>query len=115
MVPNKTALCQFLQRCTSTNVPFMWNPTDTKAFRDIQTPFSEAVLLSFTVFKKPFHVYADASGTQAGGINMQELKIIECYSRALNKHLRNYTTMELELISVVEIIRRAFGCCPYGS
>ena len=36
---------------------------------------------------------------------MQELTIIECYSRALTKHLTNYTTMELELLSIVETLR----------
>lgn len=36
---------------------------------------------------------------------MQELKILACYSRALSNHQRNYTKMELELLSIAEIFR----------
>jgi hypothetical protein len=55
--------------------------------------------------KQPFHVYADASGKQLGGIIMQESNIIACFSRTLSSSQKNYTTMELELLSVVEILK----------
>ncbi|GMF14413.1 unnamed protein product [Phytophthora fragariaefolia] len=67
--------------------------------------FAEAVLLSFPDFEKPFDVYADASGTQVGGLVMQGIRILACYSRSLTKHQFNYTTMELELLSIVELLR----------
>ncbi|KAJ0391230.1 hypothetical protein P43SY_008411 [Pythium insidiosum] len=53
----------------------------------------------------PFHVYADASGKQIGGIIMQHNQILACFSKALNKHQVNYTTMELELLSIVELLK----------
>lgn len=105
MVPNKTTLCKPLHRLTSSKVPFTWLSSDTEAFRAIQRAFAEAVLLSFPDFEKPFDVYADASGTQLGGLIMQGVKILACYSRSLNKHQLNYTTMELELLSVVELLK----------
>ena len=105
MIPNKTAVCKPLYRFTSAKVPFTWLPSDTKAFHDIKRAFEEAVLLAFPNFKKPFHVYADASGTQIGGLIMQGNKILACYSRSLTKHQINYTTMELELLSIVELLR----------
>ncbi|OWZ12374.1 Retrotransposable element [Phytophthora megakarya] len=67
-----------------------------KAFHAIQQALAEAVLLSFPDFDKPFHVYADASGLELGGIIMQEERILVCYSRTLTEHQKNYTTMELE-------------------
>uniref|UniRef100_A0AAV1U4K5 RNA-directed DNA polymerase n=1 Tax=Peronospora matthiolae TaxID=2874970 RepID=A0AAV1U4K5_9STRA len=105
MVPNKTALCQPLNRFTSSKVPFDWLSSDTEAFHAIQKAFAQAVLLAFPDFEQPFHVYADASGKQIGGIIMQKNQILACYSRSLNKHQVNYTTMELELLSIVEMLR----------
>ncbi|OWY95653.1 LOW QUALITY PROTEIN: Pol Polyprotein [Phytophthora megakarya] len=103
MVPNKTTLCQPLHSF-DTKVPFTWLPSDTAAFHAIQQAFAEAVLLSFPDFDKPFHVYADASGLQLGGIIMQEERILACYSHTLTEHQKNYTTMELELLSIVELL-----------
>uniref|UniRef100_A0AAV1TBR0 Reverse transcriptase domain-containing protein n=1 Tax=Peronospora matthiolae TaxID=2874970 RepID=A0AAV1TBR0_9STRA len=102
MVPNKTTLCQPLNRFTSAKVPFEWLPSDTEAFHAVQKAFAQAVLLAFPDFEQPFHVYADASGKQICGIIMQRNQILACYSRSLNKHQVNYTTMELELLSIVE-------------
>lgn len=36
---------------------------------------------------------------------MQEIKILACYFRTLSKHQLNYTTMELERLSIVELLR----------
>ncbi|KAG3059970.1 hypothetical protein PI124_g23063 [Phytophthora idaei] len=97
-------LCKPLHRVTSAKVPVTWLPSDAKAFRAIQRGFVEAVLLSFPDFEKPFDVYADASGIQLGGPIIQGVKILACYSRSPNKHLVNYTTMELEFLSIVEFL-----------
>ena len=56
-------------------------------------------------FQKPYDVYTDASGTQIGGLMMQTNKILARYSRILTKHQMYYLTMELELLSIVEILR----------
>ncbi|OWZ05701.1 polyprotein [Phytophthora megakarya] len=104
MGPNKTTLCQPLHRLTSSKVSFTWLPSDTAAFHANKQAFAEAVLLSFPDFDKPFHLYADAGGLQLGGIIMQEERILACYSRTLTEHQKNYTTMELELLSIVELL-----------
>ena len=105
MIPNKTTACKPLYLFTSAKIPFTWLPSDTKAFHDIKRAFAEAILIAFPNFKEPFHVYADASRTQIGGLIMQDNKIMVCYSRSLTKHQMNYTTMELELLSIVELLR----------
>ena len=111
MVPNKTSLCRPLHRFTSNKVPFTWLPSDTAAFKAIQEAFAEAVLLAFPDFDKPFDVYADAIGTQPGGIITQGAKILACYSRSLTKHLLNYTVTDLELLSIVELLREYTEQC----
>ena len=105
MIPNKSALCAPLNRITSSKIALTRLQSDTYAFRAVQKAFAEAVLLAFPDFDLPFHVYADASGKQLGGIVMQENEIIACYSRTLHKHQINYTTMQLELLSIVELLR----------
>uniref|UniRef100_A0AAV1T6D1 Reverse transcriptase/retrotransposon-derived protein RNase H-like domain-containing protein n=1 Tax=Peronospora matthiolae TaxID=2874970 RepID=A0AAV1T6D1_9STRA len=71
MVPHKTTSCQPLNRFTSAKIPLEWIPSDTKAFHAVQKAFAQAVLLAFSDFEQPFHVYADARGKQIGGIIMQ--------------------------------------------
>lgn len=61
--------------------------------------------MSFPDFDKPFRVYADARGSQLVGLIMQETKIMACYLRSLTKHQVNYRAMELELLSIAELIR----------
>ena len=105
MVPNKTALCQPLNRFTISKVSFDWFSSDTEAFHTVQRAFAQAVLLAFFDFEQPFRVYADDSGKQIGGIIMRKNQILACYSRSLNKHQVNYMTMELDLLSSVEMLR----------
>jgi predicted aspartyl protease len=105
MIRNKSALTSVLTALTSTKVPFKWTSTHSTAFHRIKDALAEAVLLAYPDFTIPFHVYADASGKQLGGIIMQNDRILACFSRTLTKHQKNYTTMELELLSIVEILK----------
>ncbi|KAE9018497.1 hypothetical protein PR003_g18309 [Phytophthora rubi] len=105
MVPNMNMLCKSLHRLTSSKVPFTWPPSDTKVFRDIQRAFAEWVLPSFPDFEQPFAVCADVIGTQLVGLVIQGMKILACYSRRMNKRQLDYTTIELQLLSIVELLR----------
>ncbi|POM80849.1 Retrovirus Polyprotein [Phytophthora palmivora] len=105
MVPNKTTLSAPLNRFKNSKVPFTWLQRDTDAFNAIKKVFAKAVLLAFPDFEKPFLVFADASGKQVGGIIMQQIYILACYSRILSKHQINYKTMKQDLLSIVSLFR----------
>ena len=63
------------------------------------------MLLSYPNFNKKFDIYTDASHTQLGAVIMQEGKPIDFYSQKLNPAQTCYTTMERELLSIVETLK----------
>ncbi|GMF59596.1 unnamed protein product [Phytophthora fragariaefolia] len=103
MAPNKSAMAARLNRLTSKNIPFTWTPEDAAAFQEIKAALARNVWLAFPDFN--FHVFADASGQQIGGAIMQGKRIIACFSRSMTDAQRKYSTMEWELLSVVEILK----------
>jgi len=62
-------------------------------------------LLSYPDFSREFHVYADASDYQLGGVITQDGKPIAYYTRKLNKAQSKYQTGEKELLSIVETLK----------
>ena len=63
---------------------------------------SKEVLLTHPNFNKPFNIHADVSNTQLSEFIIQEKIPVAFYSRKLNTAQRNYTTMERELLAIVE-------------
>ncbi|KAG6615283.1 Retrovirus Polyprotein [Phytophthora cinnamomi] len=105
MVPNKSALTARLNRLTSKKVTFVWTPEDAAAFQEIKAALARNVWLVFPDYSRTFHVFADASGRQIGGLIAQGKRIIACFSRSLTATQQKYSTMEWELLSVVEILK----------
>ena len=62
-------------------------------------------LLSYPDFTDEFHVYADASNYQLGGVIMQKGRPLAFYTRKLNKAQSKYTTGEQELLSIFETLK----------
>jgi hypothetical protein len=54
-----------------------------ETFKQIKEALAKVVLLVYPDFKQPFHVYADVSGKQLGGLIMQSSNIIACFSKTL--------------------------------
>ena len=61
--------------------------------------------LSYPDCSKPFEMHPDASDAQLGAVLSQEGKPLAMFSRKLNKHQRNYTVGEKEMLSVVEALK----------
>ena len=74
-------------------------------FKEAKQIISKHAILAFPDFNKEFVIYTDASKYQLGGVITQEGKPLAFYSRKLKDTQVNYTTMEQELLSIVETLK----------
>jgi len=104
LIHHRSHILEPLTRISSSNNKFFngWGKEQDQAFTKIKSLMARQVLLHFPNFSKPFNVYTDASAYQLGGVIVQDNFPIAFYSRKLNTAQRNYTTMEKELLSIVE-------------
>ena len=66
---------------------------------------SRETSLVYPNFSKLFVIHTDASKVQLGAVISQDNKPIAFYSRKLNPAQVNYTTIERELLSIVETLK----------
>ena len=103
MFPKRSHILAPLYKLTETKTrqPFKWTADADKAFKQIKAMLTEDCFFRHPDPNKPFLVYTDASKIQLGAVIMQEGKPVAYYSKKLNAAQRNYTVMELELLSIV--------------
>jgi hypothetical protein len=89
----------------SNKVKWKWTEVEQHAFEEVKQMVIREALLSYPDFSREFHVYADASDYQLGGVIMQDGKPIAYYTRKLNKAQSKYWTGEKELLSIVETLK----------
>uniref|UniRef100_A0AC34GA76 Integrase catalytic domain-containing protein n=1 Tax=Panagrolaimus sp. ES5 TaxID=591445 RepID=A0AC34GA76_9BILA len=87
-----------------------WTDEHEKAFKTVIQKLVEAPVLAPPKFGVPFEIHTDASKIAAGSVlyqrdNNNQLHPICYYSRRMNKHERNYSSIELEALSVVAALK----------
>ena len=103
---------------------FVWGPPQAKAFIQMKALIAKDTLLAWPDHNRPFFIETDASDYQLGGrifqkqFDLQVGKEVErdiaFYTRKLNGAQKNYSTIEKELLSIVEILK-AFRDTLYGA
>jgi hypothetical protein len=84
---------------------FKWSQQCEEAFLTLKKLRTTAPVLAQPDIEKPFDVYCDASGTDIGGVLMQDGYVISYASRQLRHHEEHYPTHDLELLAVVHALK----------
>lgn len=116
-VRNFAQIAKPLSMLLKNEQPFIWSPLQQKSFDDLKQALIDQVVLSFPDFNQLFYVTTDASDVAIGAMLSQgELpndRPISFYSKVLNETQKRYSTIEKELLAIVEAIK-AFRVYLYG-
>jgi hypothetical protein len=84
---------------------FEWTEGCENSFQELKKRLVSTLVLCLPDLEKEFQVYCDASRQGLGSVLMQGGKVASYASRQLKKHETNYPTHDLELASVVHVLK----------
>nr|KYP49119.1 Transposon Ty3-G Gag-Pol polyprotein [Cajanus cajan] len=85
--------------------PFIWTNACEQSFDELNRRLTTSPMLVLPDSGEPFDVYCDASHQGLGCVLMQNRKVVAYASRKLKNHERNYLTHDLELATVVFVLK----------
>ena len=109
-VPDFSKVAGPLRALTRKDVPFVWSSECQRSFDRLKELLTNAPVLCYPDFKRPFILETDASRCGLGAVLAQEqadgnVRPIAYASRSLQKHESNYGVTELEGLGVVWAVR----------
>ena len=106
---NLSSLINPLTNLLGKNVKFIWSKECSEAFERVKRLLMTSPVLITANYEKQFSLYVDASDVGIGAVLTQLCSDdvdhpISFYSKKLNKHQRNYSTIEKECFSLVSAL-----------
>ena len=84
---------------------FEWNDKCQATFEELKEMLVEAPVLTQPTPGKEYVMYSDALKNGLGCVLMQEGRVVAYASRKLKSHEQNYPTHDLELATVVFVLK----------
>ena len=78
-------------------------------FDNIKDAIPKEVVLTYPYFSKPFGIYSDSFSMQLGTMNAQDNMPIVFFSRKLSVTQQKYSMTKIELLAIVETLKKFKG------
>ena len=105
MWPRRSHTLAPLTDLLKTPKTFIWKPIHSKAFKAMKALVQADTILIYPDHNLPFDIETDSSDFQLGAVIKQNNQPVAFYTRKLNSAQKNYTTIEKELLSIVETLK----------
>ena len=111
--PNFAEVAAPLTNLTTGTAKYIWDPACQEAFTQLKNMLVQRPVLQAPDFSKPFALQTDASNIASGAVLLQErdgtLHPVAYHSAKFNCHQKNYSTIEKELLAIIQAVQR-FEC-----
>ncbi len=78
-------------------------------FDNVKAAIAKETVLAYANFLKPFEIYTKASSMQLGAVITQDNRSIKFFSRKLLRTQQKYSVAEIELLAIVETLKKFKG------
>ncbi len=90
-------------------VPWHWDEVHQRAFDHVKATIAKDVVLAYLDYSKVVEINTDASSKQLGAVITQDNRSIVFFSQKLSNTQHKYSVTEIELLAIVEILKKFKG------